>query len=156
MKALKISNTVDGLRLARCLIGSKIYQYSYFDVFGDFVEGFVVYSNTKIALVGIRSNNKIIIEVAEGNVDCESIILPIDTLVLNPFSAMREAISIRVTDAHKRETFTGSISNSGISPAGEWCFGIASDSENMDYYKEEITLDISAACILDGVEEVGI
>ena len=133
MKALKLDGSKeDARRLARCLIGSKtLHGRILIGCVDDAVNNFVI-----ISMRGMSPE------------DFYTATLPLDTLVLDPFAAMREGISViadgepTVLDQCKFGIFGKYIS--------------ARFGETTWHSYKSITLDIEAACRLDGVEEVEI
>ena len=139
MKALKLSNTPEGLKLARCLFGSPIIcQYGAIDNHESILCGqhttetgasvFVVSSNFFLKFRGVGQ-----------------IIIPIDTMVFDPFAAMREKVSIVECGFHAYPTkgFTTCIEDNTLSIGCSFHAFIG-----------DVTLDIDWAATLDGVEVV--
>jgi hypothetical protein len=85
MKYLSIKNTPDGLRLARCLIMSNITHKD------------LAVSDTN--LIGV-SKSTFVWEHFDSNsrwvAEWEEIYIPLDTIKLDPFAAMREGVSILI------------------------------------------------------------
>jgi hypothetical protein len=91
MKYLKITNTSDGLRLARCLIGSPVYRNRPIDVtlIGTANNGARFYYEYN-QFLDIGDNDRIIVD------NTNEILLLIDTLKLDPFAAIANGVSIVV------------------------------------------------------------
>ena len=124
MKYLKITNTPDGLRLARCLVGSpcKAQTASHKNEY----YGVIVGADSEI----IVRNGKHLH--SERYVD-----IPIDTLKLDPFAAMRYGVS--VVGKSELDCSIGHVSNINERPP---CM-VEVNGEGV-YYLNEITLDLSA------------
>ena len=126
MKYLKITNTPDGLRLARCLVGSpcKAQTASHKNEY----YGVIVGADSEI----IVRNGKHLH--SERYVD-----IPIDTLKLDPFAAMRYGVSVVGTDGCSIKGIIVSVSQYDPLHANRFCI-----NNMMTFCQEEITLDLSA------------
>jgi len=142
MRALKIKNTPDGLRLARCLVGSC--------------------QENEMKLVGIDEQSKSPFMLVHTSLEsifpstAEEIILPLSTLKLCPFVAMREGITVISFAYEIEDTMSGEIVSISTDRLDKSLSSII--MYNGDWFRckdvSDITLDIEAACRLDGVEEV--
>jgi hypothetical protein len=136
MRALKLSGP-NGIKVARCLIGSL--------------------TDDGLNLIGVdpSSENPLIVTWPDAhgcNGHCEEF-LPLDTLVFDPFAAMREGVWAKgfaptVAGGHDVRGFIESFESN------EWGVAICKGSTQLRMVNENITLDIEAACRLDGVEVV--
>jgi hypothetical protein len=137
MKCLKLSGP-NGIKVARCLIGS-------------------VLTDGRI-LIGVTNRYFAVQYTKKGNRNetvnlVPEIILPIDTLVFDPFAAMREGVKCKGF----APVMAGGDSVHGfIESFDDNEFGVAhcKGSTQMRMANKYITLDIEAACRLDGVEVV--
>jgi hypothetical protein len=137
MKCLKLSGP-NGIKVARCLIGS-------------------VLTDGRI-LIGVTNRYFAVQYTKKGNRNetvnlVPEIILPLDTLVFDPFAAMREGVWAKgfaptVAGGHDVRGFIESFESN------EWGVAICKGSTQLRMVNENITLDIEAACRLDGVEVV--
>ena len=151
MKYLRITNTPDGIRLARCLIGS------------------MTKSNRVLSGVSETEGEKFFIAWEDSYGACwiNSVLLPLDTIKLDPFAAMREGISVRAMYHGSFCYYDGSDDPSmqliGTIKMSEICgeqvvFKIRDykTGEDGEFYSKEITIDLTAIerGELDGVSIV--
>ena len=142
MKALRLDGTKqDALRLARCCLNSRTEDD--FELVGidrcAQLFSFIVVSTISEAIQPLQLSE---------------IILPIDTLVFDPFAAMREDIIAICGVFPKTHGITASKKE-----GGKWWFCLGKwQHKGYDFVRENvgISLDIEAACRLDGVEVVEI
>ena len=134
MKMLKLDGSKpDARRLARCLIGSP--------------------NDDGMKLIGVddESDNPFIVQwpdIHGCNGHAEET-LPIDTLVFDPFAAMRDGVDVQIGD-NSFGTIDGYSNSFRVmyrEGDGRCCTWVK---------KEQISLDIEAACKLEGIEEIEI
>jgi len=138
MKALKLSGP-NGVKIARCCFGSAL------------TDGMI--------LIGVTNRYFAVRYIKKGNRNetvnlVPEITLPIDTLVFDPLVAMREKIQVICQKVNPMRGSRGVIRYA----EGEiqTRFKLAGDNHEYEFRGREITLDIEAACRLDGVKVVEI
>ena len=138
MKILRIKNTSDGFRLARCLPESPI-------IFPNFPKDKAVL----LGVVGERlrnhdCENRFLIDTAEGGIAYRSeIILPIESLKFCPFAACKEGIGCSIG------SYCGVVGDISEDESGH--IRITGGYRHECFESKELTLDLDAAAKLDGV-----